>query len=78
MLLFICCIVLAQAYVFKWIIPAYQKITQGLTAVAPDLSKGYGYLIVLAVVLVAFSTAIILLVRKKINTAKNDEFSLSK
>ncbi len=78
MLLFICCIVLAQAYAFPWIIPAYQKLTQGLTAVTPDLSKGYGYLLTLLVVLVAFSAAIVLLVRKKIKQAKNVELSLSK
>ena len=78
MLLFICCIVLAQAYVFQWMIPAYQKIAQGLTAVTPDLSKGYGYLLTLVVVLVVFSAAIILLVRNKIKQAKNVELTLSK
>jgi lactate permease len=64
MLLFICIIVLAQAYLFSWIIPHYQKLAVNAAALAPDLSKGITYLLVLAGVLIALAVAIILLTRK--------------
>ena len=78
MLLFISCIVLAQAYVFTWVIPQYHKITQGIAAIAPDLSKGYGYLLALGIVLVVFSGVIIMFVRNKVKKTKPIGLSLSK
>jgi lactate permease len=51
MLIFICFIVLAQAYVFKWLIPVYTLLTHNAAAATPDLAKGYTYVIALAVVL---------------------------
>lgn len=75
MLVFICFIVLAQAYVFNWIIPEYQMLsTQTVTSV-PDFTKGYIYLLILAAVLVAFSTIII--VKAKKNNYKTKEVDLS-
>jgi lactate permease len=50
MLLFICFIVLAQAYVFSWIVPEYQMLNPQADTSVPDFSKGYTYLLVLAVV----------------------------
>ena len=66
MLIFICCIVLAQAYVFSWIIPHYQMIVANAAAAIPDFTTGYGYLLVLAGVLVAFVATIILINKKKV------------
>jgi lactate permease len=40
MLIFICFIVLAQAYVFSWIIPDYQMLSPQTTTSIPDLQKG--------------------------------------
>jgi lactate permease len=65
MLLFICVIVLAQAYVFSWVIPKYQMLAANNAAVSADFSKGIFYLIVLAGVLIALAAVIIVLTRKK-------------
>ena len=47
MLAFICIIVLAQAYLFTWVIPNYQMLAANAAATSPDFSKGYTYLFVL-------------------------------
>lgn len=66
MLIFICFIVLAQAYLLQWIIPQYQMLGLNTAASIPDFTKGYIYLLILAAVLVAFSIVIILIQKKKI------------
>lgn len=66
MLLFICCIVFAQAYAFKWLIPQYHMLAAGGAGAGTDFSKGYAYLLVLAIVLIAFAALILLLNRKKV------------
>ncbi len=63
MLLFICTIVLAQAYLFPWVIPPHHMLTANAAKITPDFSKGLIYLIILMGVLIAFS--IIVLTRKK-------------
>lgn len=65
MLLFICFIVLAQAYVAKWVIPAYEMLGTKKVTALPDLSKGYTYLLLLVALLVVLATAILRAVRKK-------------
>ena len=55
MLGFICVIVLAQAYVFKWVIPVYHMLDNKLTAVVFDPTRGYIYLLILLGVLVALA-----------------------
>jgi lactate permease len=71
MLLFICFIVLAQAYLFSWIIPHYQMLATTSVGAATDNSKGIYYLLVLAMVLIAFA-AVIILMTKKIQRIKNN------
>ncbi|MBU1820937.1 MAG: lactate permease LctP family transporter [Bacteroidetes bacterium] len=66
MLMAICCIVLAQAYLVSWIIPGYQMIVAGATSVVPDFTTGYVYLMILATVLVAFVASIKVINRKKV------------
>ncbi|HEV7348614.1 lactate permease LctP family transporter [Telluribacter sp.] len=66
MLLFICLIVLAQAYTFSWIIPQYQMIVAGRASVIPDFTQGYVYLMILATVLVAFVASIWFMNKKKV------------
>jgi lactate permease len=66
LLIFICFIVLGQAYLFKWIIPQYQMLTAKTASVTPDFFKGYVYLFVLAAILVFFAILIRILTRKKV------------
>ena len=63
MLLFICLIVLAQAYLFRWVIPQHHMLTANATKITPDFSKGLIYLFTLMAVIIAFS--IIVLTGKK-------------
>ena len=73
LLIFICCLVLAQAYAFSWIIPNYQMIVAGASTVIPDLTEGYVYLLVLAAVLVGFVVSIRLLNKKKVVSKINTQ-----
>lgn len=65
MLGLICLITLAQAYAIKWIIPAYEMLSSAKTSAAPDLSRGYIFLIMLAILLVVLATAVLITSRKK-------------
>jgi lactate permease len=65
MLAFICLITLMQAYVVKWIIPVYEMLNSQKTAILPDLSKGYFYLLVLVVVLIALASTILVIAKNK-------------
>jgi lactate permease len=68
MLLFICLIVLAQAYAFKWLIPVYEMLGTKKATALPDVSKGFTYLIVLGVLLIGIATAILMTAKKKEQT----------
>lgn len=58
MLMLICCLTLAQAYVIKWAIPTYELLSTKKTGAAPDLSTGYACLLVLAVLLTGLAIGI--------------------
>jgi lactate permease len=58
MLLFICLIVLGQAYIFQWIIPEYQVISSKNTVSTQNLFKGYMYMFVLALVIAVIAVAV--------------------
>ena len=60
MLLFICVIVSAQAYIFKALIPSYQLVDNQAAAAAVNAAEGYIYLLSLAVVLAILALIIIL------------------
>lgn len=64
MLFFICCIVLAQAYVFQWMIPDYATGGKSGSVTIPDMTTGYAYLLVLGAVLLLLGVAVISSVRK--------------
>jgi lactate permease len=66
MLAVICFITLAQAYVFQWVIPAYEMLSNQKTVVNPDASRGYWYLLILALVLVALVATIQVIAKQKI------------
>ncbi len=51
MLLFVCLIVIAQAYLFTWIIPKYQMIVSSSATIIPDFIIGYYYILVLVLTL---------------------------
>jgi lactate permease len=70
MLIFICFIVLGQAYLFSGVIPQYQMLTANTAASTPDFTKGYVYLIVLALVVIALSAYIIIAARSKVDHQK--------
>ncbi|MFD2570309.1 L-lactate permease [Spirosoma soli] len=70
MLAFICVLTLAQAYVIKWVIPAYQTLANTNSKAAPDVSKGYTYLLILAILLAIFATAIRRMNRNRQQTPK--------
>ena len=67
MLFFICCLVLGQAYAFKGMIAKYQPVTAGLaaTSVVADPTKGYTFLLVLALVLILFFAMVRTMVKKQ-------------
>ncbi|MEO6219283.1 MAG: L-lactate permease, partial [Ginsengibacter sp.] len=64
MLFFISLIVLAQAYFIEWIIPVYQKSETQLHAIVPDVSKGYVYLSILAIVVAVITFIMIITGRR--------------
>ncbi len=65
MLILICFIVLAQAYLFSWMIPQYQMLIANTTSAIPDFTKGYVYLLVLVGIIFVFAATISILLRKK-------------
>ena len=65
MLAIICSIVLAQAYVFKWVIPAYQIVNNKTVGLTVNPSEGYAYLILLLIILIALISAILIKGKKK-------------
>lgn len=54
MLIFICFIVLLQAYLFSWMVPGYHLLTGEISNINHDLSLGSKYLIALAIILIIF------------------------
>lgn len=65
MLLVICVITIIQAYVTPWVIPAYKIIETAAVASVSNVSKGFLYILILAIVLVLIGLAVVLLNKKK-------------
>ena len=70
MLVFICFLTLAQAYVLKGLIPVYELLDTKKLMVIPDLSRGYTYLLILAIILATLAVGIRSLARKEKQTPK--------
>ncbi|HTE12179.1 MAG TPA: lactate permease LctP family transporter [Chitinophagaceae bacterium] len=68
MLIFICFIVLGQAYLFNWIVPEYHMLTANTAAAAANFSKGYMYLFGLLSVLIILAAVIFITNRKNSNS----------
>src|SRR5205085_9538942 len=75
MLIFICFIVLAQAYLIGGIVPHHQMLNPQAAASIPDYIKGYTYLVILAAVLITFSVVILVMANK--HNYKTQEVDLS-
>lgn len=58
-------IVLVQAYLLPWIVPDYQLLDSTAAAGTPDLTKGYSYLLILAVIITVFAF-VVTKTRKKV------------
>ncbi|MCW3089453.1 MAG: lactate permease [Ferruginibacter sp.] len=78
MLMLICFIVLAQAYLFKWLIPAYHMLDSKATAVVTDSSKGYLYLSLLVFVLIALAATVMIMGKKIVKTGNLEKLSITK
>ena len=77
MLIFICFIVLTQAYLFKWSIPVYQMLNANKILFIPDTSLGYIYLLIFAGILAVFVSAVSIANRKN-NKSKVADLSTTK
>ena len=65
MLGFICCLTLLQAYVIKWIIPVYETLDAKKAATIPDVSRGYIYLSLLAILLIGLAMLVMVSAKKR-------------
>jgi len=65
LLAFTCLIVLAQTYLFSWLIPTYQLKALNSASTIHDFSGSYIYLIALGIILGAIATIIVLGNRRK-------------
>lgn len=65
MLIFICFIVLAQAYWLKWVIPVYEKVNVHALVTAPETGSGFIYLAGIAILLTVFGLTVRLLGNRK-------------
>jgi lactate permease len=65
LLIIICLITIAQAYVLKWIIPHYQTHDSHSVSSNPNLTTGYFYLMFLAVILALFVFVVIKIEKRK-------------
>ena len=78
MLVFICFIVLAQAYVFQSLIPVYHVVDINAVAATSTITEGLTYLLVLAGVLLLISFIIIAMNRSKVTEPEIMQSSLVK
>jgi len=73
MLLLVCFVVMAQAYLVSWLIPHYQNAA-ATVAVPAEFPKKYIYLLLLAIIVIVIAVMIIKMARKKIvNSNKSSE-----
>jgi lactate permease len=78
MLAFICVIVLSQAYLFQWLIPEYEVIGTAAATSAPDITRGYIYLSLLVIILVALASMVLIVAKRKIDKQKTVNLSIIK
>jgi lactate permease len=64
MLLVVCLLTMMQAYLIPWIIPAYEMVAAPAAGAISDISKGFIYLIILALSLALIAFIVLFLNRK--------------
>jgi lactate permease len=69
MLFIICLLTGAQAYVIPWIIPPYRLLETAIAAQTANISTGFMYLWILALVLALVTALVLLIDRKKVRTS---------
>jgi lactate permease len=69
MLFVICVLTCIQAYMIPWIIPVYKKLEAVATAEASNVSRGFVYLTILALILILITAGVILMKGKKVRSA---------
>jgi lactate permease len=73
MLFLICLIVMAQAYLFRWLIPVYQTLnTKTVAILKPNVSQGVTYLIMLTGVLLTIILFVMNMTKTKTEVSKVD------
>ena len=65
MLTVICVVTMLQAYAINWIVPRYKAVEAIIKTETESLSRGFLYLLILAIVLVLITASVFLLNRKK-------------
>jgi lactate permease len=68
MLLVICLLTSAQAYVIPWIIPRYRLLESAIAVQSANVSTGFMYLWILALTLAFVTAAVLLIDRRKVRT----------
>ncbi len=69
MLFIICCFTILQAYVLKWMVPAWHVTETAVVTTAAGLSTGLRYLLVVALVIVLIAGSVLWMNRKGKNKA---------
>jgi lactate permease len=64
MLLVVCLLTVMQAYLFTWIVPAYELVL-ATAAATSDITRGFLYLLILAIAIAGIALTVFLLNRKK-------------
>jgi lactate permease len=69
MLFIICLLTFAQAYLIPWIVPGYKKLETAVVTGTANISTGFFYLLILALILAIVTVTVVLIDKKKIRTS---------
>ena len=69
MLFIICLLTFAQAYLIPWIVPGYKKLETAVAIEAANISTGFFYLLILALILAIVTATVVLIDKRKIRTS---------
>ena len=69
MLFIICLLTFAQAYLIPWIVPGYKKLETAVAIETANISTGFFYLLILALILAIVTATVVLINKGKIRTS---------
>ena len=69
MLFIICLLTYAQAYLIPWIVPGYKKLETAVATETANISTGFFYLLILALILAIVTATVVLINKRKIRTS---------